>query len=262
MALLDMLARQNEHELVVAHFDHGIRPGSADDAAFVAGLSRMYGLAFETRRVELGADASEERARDERYAFLNEIAARHDGVIVTAHHMDDVIETIAINQVRGTGWRGLAVLNDPNIGRPLLGMRKTELYDYAIRHGLEWVEDETNRTDTYLRNRLRGKLNRLPDDAVWRLIELWRDQRLVARQIDDEARRLTTGSRYFLNMIDDRCGQEILRRILSDASLSLTRPQRSRVLHAIRTARPGSMLHAGSGVQVSFTMRDFIVKHP
>jgi tRNA(Ile)-lysidine synthetase-like protein len=262
VVLLDMLAKQGEHELVVAHFDHGIRPGSADDAAFVAALSRVYGLTFETRRVELGPTASEEQARVARYVFLNEVATKHGGVIATAHHMDDIVETIAINLVRGTGWRGLAVLNDPNIRRPLLGLRKSELYEYALKNGLEWVEDETNGSDAYLRNRLRAKMNQLPSSTYGQLVDLWRRQRILASDIDREAERLATGSRYFMTMVDEPCAQEVLRRMLADLSLSLTRPQRSRVLHAIRTARPGSTLQAGSGVSVTFTTRDFIVKHP
>lgn len=262
VVLLDMLIKKGEHELVVAHFDHGIRPGSADDAAFVRALSESYGVIFESRRVELGSKASEEQARLERYAFLNEVVARHGGVLVTAHHQDDIVETIAINLVRGTGWRGLAVLNNPNIRRPLLGMRKIELYDYAVKNGLEWVEDETNQSDAYLRNRLRGRLHRLTDDARAQLVELWGRQRSSTERIDAESSRLASGSRYFMIMIDEGCGQELLRSVLANLSLSLTRPQRSRVLHAIRTARPGTTLQVGSGVSVAFTERDFIVKYP
>lgn len=262
VVLLDMLAKNTDHELIVAHFDHGIRPDSADDAAFVAALSQRYGLKFMAQRVELGPDASEEQARLERYAFLREVAREHDARIVTAHHQDDVIETIAINLVRGTGWRGLAVLNDPSIHRPLLTMRKMELYDYATAHGLEWVEDETNRTDAYLRNRLRGQLHLLSDDARAQLVELWNQQRSLAERIERESDRLATTSRYFMIMVDEPCAQEILRQVLAESNLSLTRPQRSRVLQAIRTARPGATLQAGSGVTLMFTARDFIVKHP
>jgi len=69
---------------------------------------------------------------------------------MTAHHADDVIETIAINHLRGTGWRGLAVL-DSDIVRPLLGMSKEVIKDYAQKRGLTWREDSTNTSDVYLR---------------------------------------------------------------------------------------------------------------
>ena len=67
VALLDMLARLSDHELIVAHFDHGIRSDSAEDALFVSGLAEQYGLPFEMRREELGSNASEDLARTRRY---------------------------------------------------------------------------------------------------------------------------------------------------------------------------------------------------
>lgn len=262
VVLLDMLAKNSDHELIVAHFDHGIRPDSANDAAFVAALCQRYGVRSVTERAELGPNASEEQARLERYAFLRNVAAEYTATIATAHHQDDMVETIAINLVRGTGWRGLAVLNDPSIYRPLLGMRKAELYNYATKHGLEWVEDETNRSEAYLRNRLRAQLHVLSDDARTRLVELWSEQRSLAELIARESDRLATTSRYFMTMIDEPCAQEILRQVLAGAGLSLTRPRRRRVLHAVRTARPGTTMQAGAGLSVTFTVRDFIVKHP
>src|SRR5690606_16183672 len=96
VVLLDKLASEGTHELVVAHFDHGIRKESFLDAQFVERLSKKYGVPFETRREELGKYASEELARERRYAFLREMAAKHDATIVTAHHMNDIAETIAI----------------------------------------------------------------------------------------------------------------------------------------------------------------------
>src|SRR5690606_22278428 len=130
MVLLDMLVREGSHELIVAHFDHGIRADSHKDATFVQDVAKKYGLPFEKRREVLGEKASEALARERRYAFLRSVAARHEAKIVTAHHLDDVVETVAINITRGTGWRGLAVM-DTDIVRPLVDMEKKELVRYA-----------------------------------------------------------------------------------------------------------------------------------
>jgi tRNA(Ile)-lysidine synthase len=262
VVLLDMLARSGEHELIVAHFDHGIRQESADDAGFAALLAEKYGLSFESVRVELGAKASEDTARQARYNFLRRMAAKHEAVLVTAHHQDDAVETIAINLVRGTGWRGLAAMNDKTIHRPLVNHSKQQLYQYAVNNGLEWVEDVTNTTDAYLRNRLRKRLNRLSADTKSELISLWGEQSRLASEIDAEAAKLATTSRYKLTMIDEACALELLRATLAGQSLSLDRPRRRRLLHAIKTARPGSTFEPGSHVTVRFTMREFIVKHP
>lgn len=262
MVLLDMLVRSGEHELVVAHFDHGIRLESADDARFVASLAQRYGLSFETERAELGAGASEDTARQARYDFLRRMATKYDATLATAHHQDDVLETIAINLTRGTGWRGLAVMNDMSINRPLLDRPKSKLYDYAVTNGLEWVEDATNASDAYLRNRIRRRLHMLDKHAKTKLVKLWREQCRLAHDIDEEAVRLATKSRHMLTMIDDATALEMLRASLAKESLSLDRPQRRRLLHAIKTARPGSTIEPGSGMAVSFTLREFIVKHP
>ena len=102
VVLLDVFSKIKHHTLVVAHFDHGIRTDSVHDARFVEALAKKHTLTFETLREELGADASEEKARDRRYAFLRSVAKKYDGRIVTAHHSDDAVETIAINMSRGT----------------------------------------------------------------------------------------------------------------------------------------------------------------
>jgi len=262
VVLLDKLAKSAEHSLTVAHFDHGIRPESADDAAFVRALATRYGLPFEVERAELGPDCSEETARIHRYDFLRRVAAKSGGTLVTAHHQDDVIETIAINLTRGTGWRGLAVMNDRTIERPLLDLRKQELYAYAVDNGLEWVEDATNGSDTYLRNRLRRSLGRLDRSSRERLVGLYRLQLRLAFEIKQESRRLMTNDRHFLTMVDDSVASELIREILCREGCSLTRPQRARMSLAIKTARAGSILQAGDGVTIGFTAREFIVKHP
>lgn len=262
VAMLDMLVRANEHEVIVAHFDHGIRNESSADARFVAALAKQYNVPFELCEGNLGKYASEEQARNARYTFLRRVASMYDATIATAHHQDDVIETIAINLTRGTGWRGVAVLNDQSIYRPMLGFRKSELYDYALMNSLEWVEDETNATNLYLRNRLRRLSSTLDDAARQALIDIWLSQRKLAHSIDQEANALATVSRYFMTMVDEATASEILRRILSEQGLALTRPQRSRLLHAIKTARAGTAFEAGQNTRVSFTSREFIVKHP
>ena len=121
VVLLHQMVQDGGSELVVAHFDHGIREDSDLDAQFVRELAQSYRLPCEVRREELGSGASEELARNRRYAFLREVAKKHRATIVTAHHMNDIPETIAINLTRGTGWRGLAVLGS-DVHRPLLHM--------------------------------------------------------------------------------------------------------------------------------------------
>jgi len=262
VVLLDMFAgRINPENLVVAHFEHGIRgKTSKNDALFVKELSQKYRVKCEIDYGDLTKNASEDLARRKRYDFLKSIAAKYSGQLVTAHHQDDLIETIAINLYRGTGWRGLAVFGDKSIARPLVGITKENIYNYALRHNLEWVEDETNLTSQYLRNRLRGKLNALLSDSRREgLVRLHQEQTVLADAISNEIDNLAgeqRQSRYFFIMTPEVVAIELLRDI-TDAKL--TRPQLERLLISIKTLRPGSTYEAGSGVVVEFTKRHFVV---
>ena len=157
MALLDMLAHQPGVEVVVAHFDHGIRPDSDEDRQLVAAAATRYGLPFVFAQGNLGPDASEATARAARYAFLRQARAEQGAdAIITAHHQDDMLETALINMLRGTGPRGLSSLNSTTeIVRPLLLVPKSQLREYAAARNLPWREDSTNLSDRYLRNYLR-----------------------------------------------------------------------------------------------------------
>lgn len=260
VVLLDMLAKKSDRELIVAHFDHGIRENSAEDAQFVESLAKKYNLPFETRRENLGETASEELARDRRYEFLREIGKKHNAEIVTAHHADDVVESIAINLSRGTGWRGLAVL-DSDITRPLTFFAKSEILDYAKKHDLKWRDDSTNATDKYLRNRIRQLTNKLEDDSKRQLLALWSEQKSSKQKIDEEVKKLVGNgpnySRHFFTHVDESSGLELLRHI---TSARLTRPQMIKVLHKIKTSLPNKSYQAGGGVKIHFTSRNFTVE--
>lgn len=268
VAMLDMFMSgelgEADSEYIIAHFDHGIRDNSASDADFVRGLAERYGLKFEARREELGRGTSEDRARVRRYAFLNETAKRYEAKIVTAHHADDVIETIAINISRGTGWRGLAVMDNPAIWRPLLGMSKADIKGYAVRKGLSWREDSTNSDTRYLRNDLRQRLANL-DQELKRLLLLYHDRQLyLARAITEETRTLagvSPYSRYDLIMMPPSAALELLREIvIKESGRGLQRPQLERALIAVKTFGAGKRFEVGEGVSFVFTSDRYVVE--
>jgi tRNA(Ile)-lysidine synthase len=157
IVLLDLLCRQSNLKLVVAHFDHGIREASGKDRQFVQRLSEQYALPFVYDEGKLGPRASEAQARAARYEFLKHVRrASNAQAIMTAHHQDDVLETIILNILRGTNRKGLSSLaSSAGMIRPLLGYKKSELVTYAKEHQLSWHEDETNTNEAYLRNYVR-----------------------------------------------------------------------------------------------------------
>ncbi len=260
VVLLDVMSKLPNTNLVVAHFDHGIRDDSAEDARFVEGLARRYGAEFETKREELGPRASEDLARKRRYEFLRDVARRHQGHLVTAHHADDVAETVAINLTRGTGWRGLAAMHS-DVLRPLTGHTKQQLLLYALRHQLEWHQDSTNSSDAYLRNRMRRKMSKLPRPIQDEVGELRRKQIALKQQIEAEVRQLIgdgpTYERYFFIHAPSFAALECLR-VATDGKL--TRPQLERALLAVKTAKPQATYQAGLGTELRFASRQFRVE--
>ena len=249
------IAKRN---IIVAHVDHGIRTDSADDAHFVEQLAKHYGLPFISTQLCLGADASEESARHARYQWLRRMRDEHRAVaIVTAHHQDDVIETMLINLIRGTGWRGLCSLRDhQHLRRPLLTMSKAEIIQYAIDHGLSWRDDSTNESPRYLRNYVRMTLvPRLSAAQRQRMVTIYTEQsRLsdgIEREVDDVlslAQGQTGLHRHFLIMSGEQVAQEV---ITAWARQRFETKSLQRLWHFACTARPGKQLHENN--------RDYIV---
>lgn len=257
VVLLDMMSKTSNDTLIVAHFDHGIRDDSHEDAIFVGELATQYGYRFETKREELGKQTSEAVARARRYEFLQSLAKKYNARIVTAHHLDDLVETVAINITRGTGWRGLAVFH-PTIVRPLIDTSKQELMEYATSNGLTWREDSTNSSDAYLRNRVRSRAKTLPDDTKRQLRALHARQRELRKEINAEIQAFVSEgpeySRYLLTHLPRPVALEVLRTMTHK---KLTRPQLERLLHAIKTSASGSKFEAGESITAHFTTRYF-----
>lgn len=166
VALLRFLAAlrpQFSWDLVVCHIHHGLRGAEADrDECFVRALSEQLGLPCAVSRIDAAALALrdhisvEEAGRMARYAFFAQTAGE-GGRIATAHTLDDSIETVLMNLVRGTGLRGLCGIPRirGNIVRPLLDCTRAEVEDYLGALGQPYCTDSTNLTDDYTRNRIR-----------------------------------------------------------------------------------------------------------
>ena len=260
VVLLDILAR-TDNEIVVAHFEHGIRGHeSRNDAEFVLLLSKKYGYECMIGHGDLTQNASEEMARNARYEFLRAEAKKRGALLVTAHHLDDYIGSVLINLHRGTGWRGLAVMNANDIVRPLKNYTKAEIFDYAITRKLEYVEDATNRDRAYLRNRLKANVMTLSHDQKTTLLELIEAQKDMATRIDEAARSLLitrTASddfdRYFLMMINEATALQLLQTWFRDSLDNLPWPTVRRLLFVLKTARPGTRHDITTGHQLKIT---------
>jgi tRNA(Ile)-lysidine synthase len=182
-------------KLAVAHFDHGLRPDSHDDAAHVARLAKRLGLECRVRRWR-AAKKGEARAREARYAFLHK-AATDGGFerIALGHTRDDQIETVLVNLVRGAGLDGLGgmeVLEGP-LWRPFLDLDREALRAYLTDRRVAWREDPTNEDPALARNLVRlevlpllKRINPGAVAAVARTAAILRRQREYLRRVGEE----------------------------------------------------------------------------
>jgi tRNA(Ile)-lysidine synthase len=159
VALL-LLLRELNIELVAAHFDHRMRPGSGADADRVAELCRGLGvrLVRGSRESPLGPGSRQAAARSARYAFLEATReAEKAAEIATGHTADDVIEGLLLHLERGAALAGARGMPDRRNGivRPLLGIWRAEIEEYLGEFGIEPLRDPSNIDLSYARVRVR-----------------------------------------------------------------------------------------------------------
>ncbi len=143
------------------YVDHAQHPGTNREAAFVEETADRCGAEFVVAGIVDASQKSEAQLRSQRYAAFEAVASRVGArYIATGHTLDDQIETFLLRLIRGAGRHGLTGIpaRRGNIVRPLLGMKREELRGYLQRRGACWLDDPSNATDQYTRNRLRNEV--------------------------------------------------------------------------------------------------------
>lgn len=250
MALLHMLQHSPHLQLIVAHYDHDIRPDSREDRLFVQRYAMSHNLRFVYGESALGPSASEATARQARYNFLRQVCKKHNALaLVTAHHQDDVLETAIINMLRGTGRRGLSSLQSHgNLRRPLLHLPKSALVAYAKRQGIQWRHDTTNDNQAYARNYVRhqivAKMSQNDRDKLHEIIVRQKHlnqtiDQLVLSFAKSQAANGEALPRYTLTMSPPAVATELLQAaVKKQTGNTMQRPLAERALLFAKTARP------------------------
>lgn len=161
MVMLDFL-RRLKLKITVVHFNHQKRAISDKEAEMVQEYCDKFHIPYNYFKLTINSSDFQNRARVLRHRHLEEVASRiNTPYILTAHHLDDLLETILINITRGAnllgyaGMRPVAKMGNYIYVKPLLYHDKESLIDYAKRHDVPYMEDESNYTTEYLRNRYR-----------------------------------------------------------------------------------------------------------
>ncbi len=244
--------------LRVATVDHRLRPDSTAEAAFVAAVAAACGLAHETltwtpepKRGNLSA-----QAREARYGLLLSHARRHGlELVLTAHHLDDDVETHLIRRRNGgdiaaaAGMRLLRWLGpDLLLGRPFLDLRRDTLSAAVAAAGLAAVDDPSNRDERYDRARIRLELAETPQLEARALRNLWRCKRArqtaegalashmagleAAERIEFEREGAIHVERAVFSELPQRCASHFLSRLLV-AAAGADRPPSGTAIHQL-----------------------------
>ncbi len=166
MALVDMLLKIREKYnlcIIIAHVNHNVRRESIEEEHFIKNYCLENNLFFEAMIIEEYSDDNfHNEARNIRYNFFDSIVHKYSAnYLMTAHHGDDLIETILMRIVRGSnlngygGFKMIVDMGDYKIVRPLISFTKDELENYDIENGVKYYIDSSNKKDKYTRNRYR-----------------------------------------------------------------------------------------------------------
>lgn len=286
-------------EVVVAQFDHGTRESARADQELVVRKARELGVRCEVGRIgeglgdgglsegdlsEGGGFLSEAAARVARYEFLEAVARKYaPAEIWTAQHLDDLVETVAINLLRGTGWRGLAVMERAGVRRPWLeGVDagslaggemeqaeqvppdRAEIWRQAGERELVFREDPTNQEAIYLRNRVRARLADWPRARKLELWRKWRRQKELRREIDQLVAELLPAEgaewrRSWFRELEPAVAGELLRAGLLRIGVRATRPQLEDFRRAILEYAPGRKFNPPGGRLVQLGRDKFVL---
>jgi len=159
------LLKQLDYDVTIAHCNFNLRASESDgDEQFIRDYAldnrlEIFVINFDTKSFALDNKLSiQVAARQLRYIWFNQLLDENGlDYLLTAHHLDDNIETFLINFTRGTGVEGLTGIPQQNdrIIRPLLPFTRAQIEAYATDNAIQWREDSSNASDKYLRNKLR-----------------------------------------------------------------------------------------------------------
>ena len=275
MVMLDLFIKSNT-KIAVAHCNFGLRSNESDgDEKLVFNTCQKNNIEYFAIKFNTKSFAEENKisiqmaARQLRYDWFNKIALENNcQFIATAHHQNDVAETMLINITRGTGMSGLHGIlpKKNNIIRPLLFSNKAEITHYANEHNIDFREDSSNKKDDYWRNKIRHlvipKLEELNTNAVNNFYLLSKkisaDEILLNERINELKSQFvnTSNNLVYINLeiMQHAAVTSLLFKILSEYNLNETA-----ILNIIENHQNNSGIIFESETHEALIDREFII---
>lgn len=226
-------------ELALAHINHRIRGEEAlRDEKFCEDFARKKGLKIYVQRLDLMPSTVnfEAKARELRYAALEHIRARYGyDLVATAHHLNDLVETVLLWLIRGAGREGLMGFSERqgNIIRPLYPAKREEIEDFVRFMGETWVEDSTNRDPKYVRNFIRHSVipllktvNPSLEESIFRMVQVLKEEdellNAILKQAEEEVFKTGELDRKVFLKLPVAVQRRLLRKKFNTVSFSET----------------------------------------
>lgn len=199
LTLLSTVKKEKNLKLVCAHVNHKLRKESDEEAKMVKKYCEKNNIIFEYMTIDEYKGNTENYAREKRYEFFDKLIKKYSSpYLLTAHHGDDLTETIMMRLIRGSslkGYAGFSEITEKNgykIMRPLITKTKEELLKYANDNHIPYALDKTNDSDVFTRNRIRKYI----------LPRLKEENKNVHLKFLEFSKTLSETDDYFKNLID------------------------------------------------------------
>lgn len=172
--LILSLMKKNNLNLICLHVNHGLRKESLIEEEYLKELCYKNNIPIEVKVIKSYKNNkfTEEEARNERYLFFDEMINKYNSKsLLTAHHNDDLLETILMRLIRGSSLKGYAGIKRKSerlsyiIYRPLLLLDKKTIVEYLDKNKIKYFVDNSNLSDNYFRNRIRKILPLLKEES-------------------------------------------------------------------------------------------------
>ena len=278
MSLLHAAAsRARDTVACVASFDHATGAHAAESIALVRSVAAELDIEFVSERAAV-TKSTEAGWRAQRWSFLRRVARSRGAQIATAHTRDDQLETVLMRVMRGSGARGLAALaarSDARnaIVRPLLGVDRDDLANYAAGPHLRWVEDPGNARLDHLRSRVRHEilpaLTRARPTLARELLALGERAATLRAEVDalidrELALELRNGALLVAREMMLRHDPEALAllwpAIAARAGVTLDRRGTDRLVSFITNGRSGARIQLSGGFEAASHRGSIIVR--
>ena len=254
----------------IAHCNFGLRGEESDeDELFVKKITKKLKIPFYSESFETENFAESEKisiqmaARVLRYEWFNKLLIKENfQFIATAHHLNDTIETVLFNMVRGTGISGLHGILPKinNIIRPISFANKEEIYDYIVENQLSWREDSSNQSIKYQRNLIRNEvvpllktINPNLDNTIQQTVEkIGAVERIFNNYIKETEKKIGRFEHgaFFISiekLLAEAEGQFILSEILKPFNFSFLQ---SKDIFSVFGAEPGKQFESPTHLMV------------